>query len=94
MGRYCAAVDYASARALFAQDVASFGTMAKIVFGLDLQQANQWVSIWPSIRDIHDPCFTLLWRGNPTHTFAKEGVWGRFLCHQSNNCAFPLCRDS
>jgi ketosteroid isomerase-like protein len=51
LGEYCAAVDYASARALFAADVVSFGTKAKIVAGLDFLQANQWEGIWPNIQD-------------------------------------------
>lgn len=51
LGRYCAAVDYASARVLFAPDVVSFGTKATIVAGLDHLQANQWEGIWPNIRD-------------------------------------------
>jgi ketosteroid isomerase-like protein len=51
LGRYCAAVDYDSTHALFAPDVVSFGTRARIVTGLDLLQANQWAGIWPNIRD-------------------------------------------
>lgn len=45
----CARVDYAGARAIFAPDVASFGTKADIVSGLDLLQKNQWEGIWPNI---------------------------------------------
>jgi ketosteroid isomerase-like protein len=51
LSQYCAAVDYASARVLFAEDVVSFGTRATIVAGLDPLQANQWQGIWPNIRD-------------------------------------------
>ncbi len=51
LSRSCAAVDYNSARALFAPDVVSFGTKARIVTGLDPLQANQWTGIWPNIRD-------------------------------------------
>ena len=50
-GRYCASVDYASARRIFAPDVVSFGTKAEIVAGLDALQKNQWEGIWPNIRD-------------------------------------------
>ena len=49
LGRHCAAVDYVSARAIFAPDVRSFGTRAGIVMGLDALQANQWEGIWPNI---------------------------------------------
>ncbi len=51
LGECCAAIDYASARAIFAPDVVSFGTKADIVKGLDLLQRNQWEGIWPNIRD-------------------------------------------
>lgn len=51
LSQYCAAVDYDSARELFAEDVVSFGTKATIVSGLDPLQANQWQGIWPNIRD-------------------------------------------
>ena len=50
LGQYCADVDYASARALFALDVVSFGTRADVVSGLSALQSNQWESIWPNIR--------------------------------------------
>ena len=51
LGRYCAAVDYESTHAIFAPDVVSFGTKAKIVSGLEPLQSNQWEGIWPNIRD-------------------------------------------
>ena len=35
LGQCCAEIDYTSARVLFAEDVVSFGTKAKIVSGLD-----------------------------------------------------------
>ncbi len=47
----CAAVDYRSARAIFAPDVVSFGTKADIVVGLDALQRSQWEGIWPNIAD-------------------------------------------
>ncbi|MBI4257923.1 MAG: nuclear transport factor 2 family protein [Thaumarchaeota archaeon] len=50
-GRYCASVDYESARRIFAPDVVSFGTKAEIVSGLNHLQKNQWEGIWPNIRD-------------------------------------------
>lgn len=49
LSEYCAAVDYESAREIFADDVASFGTKADIVSGLDPLQKNQWEGIWPNI---------------------------------------------
>ena len=51
LSRYCAAEDYESTREIFADDVASFGTRADIVTGLDRLQANQWEGIWPNIQD-------------------------------------------
>ena len=51
LGRCCVAVDYESARAIFATDVASFGTKAEVVVGLGPLQRQQWEGIWPNIRD-------------------------------------------
>ena len=51
LSRYCDAGDYESTRAIFADDVASFGTKADIVTGLDRLQTNQWEGIWPNIQD-------------------------------------------
>jgi len=51
LGKYCASVDYDSARAIFAADVLSFGTRADIVSGLEPLQSNQWEGIWPNIQD-------------------------------------------
>ncbi len=48
--KYCASVDYDSARAIFAADVLSFGTRADIVSGLEPLQSNQWEGIWPNIQ--------------------------------------------
>lgn len=45
----CAAVDYAAGERIFAQDVASFGTKADIVTGLERLRSNQWEGIWPNI---------------------------------------------
>lgn len=38
LSRYCASEDYNSTRAIFARDVASFGTKADIVVGLDQKE--------------------------------------------------------
>ncbi|MBI4220837.1 MAG: nuclear transport factor 2 family protein [Chloroflexi bacterium] len=51
LGRLCAAVDYESARWLFAPDVVSFGTRAELVHGLDRLEEEQWRGIWPNITD-------------------------------------------
>ena len=51
LGRYCAAIDYESARLIFAPDVVSFGTRATVVTGIGPLQANQWEGVWPNIRD-------------------------------------------
>jgi ketosteroid isomerase-like protein len=56
LSRYCAAVDYESARGIFAADVVSFGTRAEVVSGLDRLVAQQWQGIWPNITDFRiDP---------------------------------------
>ncbi len=51
LGRYCAAVDFESARAIFAEDVASFGTLARVVTGVEAVESEQWRGIWPNIAD-------------------------------------------
>lgn len=44
---YCTTVDYDSAREIFSAEVASFGTLADVVTGLDRLQQEQWEQIWP-----------------------------------------------
>ena len=51
--RYCSSVDYESAREIFSDDVASFGTQADAVEGLDLLQLRQWQEIWPRTSGFH-----------------------------------------
>jgi ketosteroid isomerase-like protein len=50
-GTCVAAVDFESARPLFAAEVVGFGTHAAFVSGLDALQAEQWSKIWPNISD-------------------------------------------
>lgn len=69
LGHYCAAVDYTSARALFAFDVVSFGTKAKIVSGLDLLQVNQWEGIWPNIQAFQVELETIHAGGDDTYAW-------------------------
>ena len=45
------ALDYASARPLFAPEVQAFGTYATIVDGRDALEREQWRHIWPAIRE-------------------------------------------
>ena len=45
------AVDYGSARPLFAPDVRAFGTYAEIVTGRDALEREQWRIVWPTIRE-------------------------------------------
>jgi len=47
MSLYCSTVDFDSARGIFAPHVASFGTQADAVRGLDRLQKEQWEQIWP-----------------------------------------------
>lgn len=49
--RCVGAVDYATARAIVHPQVASFGTHAELVQGLDELQARQWSNVWPNITD-------------------------------------------
>ena len=70
LGRYCAAVDYESTHAIFAPDVMSFGTRARIVAGLEPLQTNQWEGIWPNIKDFQIEMETIHGGG------AGDQAWG------------------
>lgn len=52
-GGHVAAQEFTSARALFDADVLGFGTWMDYVEGLDALEAQQWQSVWPTIRDFH-----------------------------------------
>jgi ketosteroid isomerase-like protein len=69
LSQYCATVDYASARLIFAPDVVSFGTKAKIVAGLDALQAHQWEGIWPNILDFRIELDTIHAGGDDTYAW-------------------------
>jgi ketosteroid isomerase-like protein len=69
LSQYCAAVDYPSTHAIFAPDVVSFGTKAKIVSGLEPLQANQWEGIWPNIRDFQIELDTIHSGGDANHAW-------------------------
>jgi ketosteroid isomerase-like protein len=69
LSQYCAAVDYGSARTIFAPDVVSFGTKAKIVAGLDPLQANQWEGIWPNIQDFRIELETIQAGGDESYAW-------------------------
>lgn len=45
------AVDYQRALAIFAEDVAAFGTYTAILNGRDNLQRDQWSNVWPHVRD-------------------------------------------
>lgn len=51
LGRYCAAVDYDAAEALFAEDVVSFGTKASVITQRRHLRRQQWEEIWGNIAD-------------------------------------------
>ncbi len=69
LGRYCASIDYESARAIFAEDVLSFGTRADIVSGLAPLQLNQWEGIWPNIQDFKINLETIHSGGDQHHAW-------------------------
>lgn len=59
--RCVGAVDYETARDIFAPNVVAFGTRADVVSGLDQLQANQWSGVWPTIRDFRFDLTQLHW---------------------------------
>ncbi|MEQ9643064.1 MAG: nuclear transport factor 2 family protein [Alphaproteobacteria bacterium] len=50
-GTCVAAVDFEAAKPLFAADVVGFGTHKAFVEGLAALAAEQWGTVWPTIRD-------------------------------------------
>lgn len=52
-GGQVAAVDFEPAKALFEDNIASFGTHMDVVEGLDHLADRQWRSVWPTIEDFH-----------------------------------------
>jgi ketosteroid isomerase-like protein len=69
---YVRAVDFDSARQLFDPNVASFGTHAEIVFGIDHLVAQQWSAIWPAISNFRFLVDRL--HGEITGTYAWAAV--------------------
>ena len=50
-GDCVAAVDFESAKPLFAERVVGFGTYVEFVHGLDALHGEQWSKVWPKITD-------------------------------------------
>jgi ketosteroid isomerase-like protein len=63
---YCSTVDYESAREIFSTEVASFGTQADSVVGLDRLQREQWEAIWPKTSGFRVLMETVRADGNET----------------------------
>lgn len=70
----CASVDYAATHMIFADDVASFGTKATIVTGLEPLQKNQWEGIWPNISDFRVDLESVHGGGNDNQAWGMA-VW-------------------
>ncbi|MGN6673951.1 MAG: YybH family protein [Thermomicrobiales bacterium] len=45
------AVDYERGKAIFRPDVVGFGTFTGVLDGLDHLAADQWMNVWPRIRE-------------------------------------------
>ena len=70
LGRYCAAVDYDSNEAIFAEDVVSFGTKTGIVSGRGYLRKHQWEGIWGNIRNFKIEIESIHAGGGGTHAWA------------------------
>lgn len=70
----CAAVDYDATHDIFADDVASFGTKATIVTGLEPLRKNQWEGIWPNISDFQIDPDSVQGSGNADYAWGMA-VW-------------------
>jgi ketosteroid isomerase-like protein len=55
------AVDYDTARSIFAPDVVAFGTRADVVRGIERLQVDQWSGVWPTIRGFTFDLSQLQW---------------------------------
>jgi hypothetical protein len=56
LARHCRAVDYESARSIFADDMIAFGTFTDFMIGRDLAEQKQWRNVWGTIRNF---CYDL-----------------------------------
>jgi ketosteroid isomerase-like protein len=65
MQGFVRAVDFESARNLFADDAVAFGTYASVVNGRERLEAQQWRNVWPRIRDFTFRLEDLHCLGNP-----------------------------
>jgi ketosteroid isomerase-like protein len=81
---YCSGVDYESAREIFASDVASFGTQADSVVGLDRLQREQWEAIWPKTSGFRVLIETVRADGNETLAWGMA-TWTSTGFDQSGN---------
>jgi ketosteroid isomerase-like protein len=50
-GAHVAAVDFAAARPMFAEDALGFGTFANVLEGREAIEREQWRTVWPTIED-------------------------------------------
>ena len=48
---HCRAIDYESARSIFAEDMIAFGTFTEFMIGRDLAEQKQWRNVWGTIRN-------------------------------------------
>ncbi len=69
-----AAVDFAPARALFADDVVAFGTFQHHLRGLDALEAEQWRQVWPTIEDFRFETDTLVSEISPDRMMAYGAI--------------------
>jgi ketosteroid isomerase-like protein len=51
LAEHVRAVDFAGARAIFAEDLIAFGTYSDFVTGREAVEATQWRKVWPFISD-------------------------------------------
>jgi ketosteroid isomerase-like protein len=51
LSTHCQAIDYAGARAIFADDMIAFGTFTDFMHGRDLAEQKQWRNVWGTTRN-------------------------------------------
>ncbi len=88
-GDLVANVDFKHARAMFVEDIVSFGSKVEMVGSLDALEAQQWRAIWPTIEDYRYDLATLELVVSPDRLMAMGAVMFRSTGLHPDGSRFP-----